>query len=61
MAREYERAYKLIPSIRRLTSYLGGLNRLSYEALLGRAILNGHDPDEVVLLEIDPYQQKTLC
>jgi hypothetical protein len=61
MAREYERAYELESFGTSLTSYLGGLNRVSYESLLGRAILNGHDPNEVVLLEIDPYQQKTLC
>jgi hypothetical protein len=61
MAGEYERAYELESFGTSLTSYLGGLNRVSYESLLGRAILNGHDPNEVVLLEIDPYQQKTLC
>jgi hypothetical protein len=61
MAREYERAYSLDSLDASLTSYLGKLNRASYESLLGRAILNGHDPKEVVLLEIEPYQQKTLC
>ncbi len=32
-----------------------------YRGVLGRALLNGHDPENVVLLEIDPAHQKTLC
>ncbi len=60
LAREYQRTYKLAALKANLTSYLGGLDELSYQALLERVILNGHDPREVVLLEIDPYQQKTL-
>jgi len=37
-----------------------GLDAESYAALLRRVILGGHDPAGVVLLEIDPYEQKTL-
>ncbi len=33
----------------------------SYNDLLRTAILGGHDPENVVLLEVDPYGQKTLC
>lgn len=61
MSREYERAYSLHSLGASLTSYLGGLNQASYESLLARAILGSHDSEKVVLLEIDPYQQKTLC
>jgi hypothetical protein len=38
----------------------GGLNWESYKKLLGRAILAGHDPQNVILMEIDPLHQKTL-
>jgi hypothetical protein len=38
---------------------LGGLDPDKYEALLRRAILGGHKPENVVLLEIDPEKQKT--
>lgn len=60
LAREYEQVYNLCEIGRRLDTFLGGLDRASYAALLERAILNGHDSEEVVLLEIDPYRQKTL-
>lgn len=39
---------------------LGGLDRAGYLALVGQAMVGRHDPDEVVLMEIDPEQQKTL-
>jgi len=43
-----------------LTSFLGGLEHDSYRALLKKVILGNHAPENVVLLEIDPYGQKTL-
>jgi hypothetical protein len=60
LAREYCRTYNLASLKPNLTTYLGGLDELSYQALLERVILNDHDPRQVVLLEIDPQQQKTL-
>lgn len=39
---------------------LGGLNWQSYQQLLGQAILGGRDPENVIIMEIDPLQQKTL-
>jgi hypothetical protein len=39
---------------------LGGLERDSYIGLLRRAIVGGHDPENVILMEIDPERQKTL-
>ena len=41
------------------TAYLGKENRESYIAHLKELILGTHKPEEVVLLEIFPHQQKT--
>jgi hypothetical protein len=38
---------------------LGGLDAAAYHELVGRALLNGHDPKHVVLMEIEPRKQKT--
>jgi hypothetical protein len=42
------------------TYLLGGLSDEAYFAHLRNTLLNGHDPENVVLLEIDPWEQKTL-
>ena len=42
-----------------LGSFLGGLTEASYWELLARTILGGHDPENVVLTEVDPWRQKT--
>lgn len=61
LANVYEAVYRLREEIDpNLTPFLDGLDEARYRALLGRAILNGHAPEEVVLLEIEPYEQKTL-
>jgi hypothetical protein len=61
IANEYLRVYRLREKVdSHLTPFLDGLNEQSYTELLKRAILNGHAPEEVVLLEIEPYEQKTL-
>jgi hypothetical protein len=44
----------------RLKYLLSGLEPASYGALLRRAIVGSHDPENVILLEIDPLHQKTL-
>jgi len=44
----------------RLKYLLGELNAESYLALLRRAIVADHDPENVILMEIHPHQQKTL-
>jgi hypothetical protein len=41
------------------STYLNGFNRESYLALLKEIIVGDHDPENVVLLEILPHQQKT--
>jgi hypothetical protein len=43
-----------------LTTMLGGLTEPEYFPLLRGAIVGPHDPENVVLLEIDPMEQKTL-
>ncbi len=58
MARQYIRAYDLDPGLRHL---LADLDLDGYHKLLGEAILNGHSPENVILLEIDPNRQKTVC
>lgn len=56
IAEAYREAFSLSPS---LSLFLGGLDEPSYHALVGEAILGGHDPHEVVLMEIEPRRQKT--
>jgi hypothetical protein len=56
MAEAYRWAFALPES---LDIYLGGLDAATYEAVVGSAILGGHDPAEVVLMEIEPRRQKT--
>jgi len=43
-----------------LQYWLSGLNPDSYRALLHRAIVGSYDPENVILMEIHPQQQKTL-
>jgi hypothetical protein len=44
----------------RLEYLLSGLNSDSYRALLHRAIVGSYDPENVILMEIHPQEQKTL-
>jgi hypothetical protein len=44
----------------RLKYFLSGLETSSYRELLRRAIVGGHDPENVILMEVDPGHQKTL-
>lgn len=41
------------------TYLFGGLSFEEYKAKLSHHILNGHSPENVILLEIEPYKQKT--
>ena len=45
---------------RRLKYLLSGLEETAYVGLLRQAIVGDHDPENVVLMEIDPMDQKTL-
>jgi len=58
LSQVYIEAYGLDPNLRYL---LGGLDPPAYKALLGRAILGGHKPANVILMDIDPLHQKTLA
>ena len=58
LADQYRSVYRLPPE---LTSFLDGHDRASFGEVLRRVILNGHDPEHVALLEIDPFRQKTAC
>ena len=49
-----------LPGSGRLKYFLSGLDTNSYRELLGRAIVGSHDPENVILMEIHPQQQKTL-
>jgi len=57
LSRQYIETYNLDPN---LTWHLGGLNETTYWQLLRQVIVGDHDPENVVLLEIDPSHQKTL-
>jgi len=57
LAEAYLAAYGLDLGLRYLP---GGLDAASYRRLLGRAILGGHDAENVILMDIDPRRQKTL-
>ncbi|MBY0504669.1 MAG: hypothetical protein K2X03_12215 [Bryobacteraceae bacterium] len=58
MAEHYKSAYGLDPNLKYL---LDGLDRPGYNAVLRDAILGGHDPENVILMEVNPEQQKTRC
>ena len=56
VAEAYRDAFGLPSSLR---VYLGDLDPAAYHSLIADAIVGDHDPAEVVLMEIDPRQQKT--
>ncbi|MGA8865778.1 MAG: hypothetical protein WB510_02355 [Candidatus Sulfotelmatobacter sp.] len=43
-----------------LKYFLSGLDANSYRDLLRQAIVGDHDPENVILMEIDPHHQKTF-
>jgi hypothetical protein len=57
LARQYIETYNLDPN---LQTHLNGLTEKTYWQLLREVIIGDHDPENVVLLEIDPSHQKTL-
>jgi hypothetical protein len=62
MAQSYIDVYGLnrLEGGSRLQYFLGGLNDRSYRELLRAAIVGTHDPENVILMEINPQEQKTL-
>ncbi len=57
VAEQYIESYGLSPD---LGIYLSGLDRESYWRLMRKLIVADHDPENVILMEIDPEHQKTL-
>ena len=57
LAQAYMDVFSLDP---KLTYFLSGLDSASYKRMLRDAIVAGHDPKNVVLMEIYPEKQKTL-
>ncbi len=47
------------PMLENFTPYLNGHDSESYSEVLRKIVLKDHNPDEVVLLEIDPKNQNT--
>jgi hypothetical protein len=62
LAQNYIDVYGLrrFDSGEKLQFFLGGLDEKSYRELLRRAIVGTHDPENVILMEIHPQEQKTL-
>jgi hypothetical protein len=58
MAETYRAVYGLDPLLR---TYLSDLDAESYRALFAQSVLGEHAPENVVLLEVYPEKQKTLC
>jgi hypothetical protein len=56
LAQAYIDVFGLDPQLR---YFLDGLDAASYKQLLTNAIVAGHDPKNVVLMEIHPEEQKT--
>ena len=62
LADQYQGVYKLNETVgTELTPFLGGLTVETFADELRRAICGIHAPEQVVLLEIEPYNQKTLA
>jgi hypothetical protein len=57
LSQAYGEVFELDPKLQYL---LGGLDWEGYKKLLRRAIVADHDPNHVILMEIDPLHQKTL-
>ena len=53
--------YQRMFDLSHLDFLLGGITKERYVDLLKRALLGKHDPENVILMEIDPEKQKTAC
>jgi hypothetical protein len=58
LAEAYREAFRLDDSV---SAFLPGITPAEYWKMLREAVVGGHDPEQVVLLEIDPENQKTRC
>lgn len=57
LSEEYRAAFELASSLK---YFLGGHDEASFWRLMKRVIVADHDPDTVVLSEVQPLEQKTL-
>lgn len=57
LSQVYMQVFDLDPNLKYL---LGGLDWERYKKLLGQAILGSRNPENVILMEVDPLHQKTL-
>lgn len=55
----FEKFKAAYPFLEETTPYLNGYDATSYLELLRRIVLNGHEPHEVILLEVEPVKQNT--
>lgn len=56
LSRAYQEAFALTPEAR----FLGrGVDEADFQALLRQAVLGGHDPQTVALVDVDPWGQGT--
>lgn len=55
-----EKTRSQLPASGPLKYFMSGLQRDSYIAMLRRAVVDEQDPENVILMEIHPQQQKTL-
>ncbi|MCH6200686.1 hypothetical protein MMU07_13965 [Aquiflexum sp. LQ15W] len=55
----FEKIKKSYPYLSEFTPYFNGLDAEGYLTILKETILNGHNPEEVILLEIEPEKQNT--
>jgi hypothetical protein len=61
LAQNYVDVFGLQPlAANQLNYFLSGFDASSYRDLLKQAIVANHDPEDVILMEIHPEQQKTL-
>jgi hypothetical protein len=58
LARTYREAFQIE---KQLSSLPEDLNEDQYHKLMRETIVAGHDPETVILMEIDPMAQKTRC
>lgn len=53
----YKKVFELDPA---LTPYFGGMDEAQYWSLMRQVIVGDHPPENVILAEVDPDNQKTL-
>ncbi len=56
LAQAYRQCYDIPTGF---DNYFNGYDHGRYRALLGRLLLGGHAPEQVILLEVKPHEQKT--